>query len=371
MRIYSWAAANSSTTPSHSGVEDPSDFEPKSQSNRCADHINCGEPRVEHERRGDIHHDIISGAFLNDLEPRVTDVVPELEEDAQGDEECERTEHKISGEVEINGSLFFQPFDDDCTRSDRYAVIGSDDDETDSNSYGSSDSEWDGYSVATESSCAGEEEHPLQEGVVQEENAVTNGHDMGSFGHITQGDLDGLLRSRRKRESRFMLTAMVSVVGSLRYTVHDYDFCRDIVNEAFPGSGMEWPTYSKVHKNFKEVMNTCFPTSQLVELPRKRSHLLRHSEKQNPQSGRGDHSTTESVRIFLPSAWAKLDIATSVVFRQMYPEEGVSGGILSHLERSSAVQEREIFTSACDQIMIPFRGENVACGSGSLINICL
>lgn len=143
-------------------------------------------------------------------------------------------------------------------------------------------------------------------------------------------DMDKLQRLRKIWERSRNFTAVVSVVGSVRYTVNQYNLTRDLLGEEKHSVPM--PPYKKAHQYFTEVLTNCLPCSIFAMLPSKAVAPLRELSNLdnehifNIQDGDGKSPNPseatcdlEKVRIFFPSSWATLDVATPTVFHEMYP----------------------------------------------------
>ena len=184
-------------------------------------------------------------------------------------------------------------------------------------------------------------------------------------------DIERLLVNRRKWENHRELSALIAIVGSVRYSVEQYEYTRNLLKEENPGAGDLWPSYYVVHKHFRDIIKSCLPHSELVELPKKPMNLQCRNSQGGQLLDSGLSETTETVRVFLPSAWAKLDIATSTTYELIHnsSDEGIGYG--TGLEHSMTALERKSVINSFDHLMVPWRDETLPCGPGSLIKVWL
>lgn len=176
---------------------------------------------------------------------------------------------------------------------------------------------------------------------------------------------------------------MIAIVGSVRFTVDHYEYSRNSILDA--GGGITWPPYSRTQSYFTSVVDNIFPKSQLVYLPRKANNTNpnethqeereRNPEEISPEPVSNQPMSpnreldTEEVRIILPSACAKLDVSTSIVFDEMYPAFEGEEYKPSTLDQSEMVQNRDNVTSSCDRIYVELNGTIVPASSGDEIKI--
>ena len=167
---------------------------------------------------------------------------------------------------------------------------------------------------------------------------------------------------------------MIAVVGSVRFTVHQYNYTRDLLEDVSANPEDHWPPYSKTQIHFKDIIKHCLPDRHVVRLGKVGARNTA-TEGQDPaleshhDGAESDHIPveTERVRIFLPSAWARLDVSTSVTYDSMYSDA-------TDMERNSVdmypiVRDRNSVTGACESIFISSGGECVPCGPGSEIEV--
>lgn len=201
------------------------------------------------------------------------------------------------------------------------------------------------------------------------------------------------LRSSRKLFIPWTnLLSFVTVCGSVRFTVKQYNFLRDILRWVAPTVSL--PSYSSVQRNtFPFVLKHCFPGSELkyFDVRRKAAepqHQIGRREEDDENAGQhGDGSSGQTspndinatsgripVRIVRPSEWAKLDIAMAPLFHSMYPEPGRWGKAISDvecIESSPIVTHRHVFTEATRSIYVHDGVRAVQAFPGSTIRLNL
>ena len=159
------------------------------------------------------------------------------------------------------------------------------------------------------------------------------------------------------------LSALCATVGSVRYTVRQYEYSRNHLRDHDHNREHVWPSYYKIRRTFDHIRDRCLPESSVVYLPIQIKPAMREPTN---RSGAATIANTamEAVRVFFPTSWARLDIATSTVFNQMYPDGGGQ-----ELDTSSLTLKRHTITDPSRSIFADCDGEAVRCGRGSIIRI--
>ena len=101
----------------------------------------------------------------------------------------------------------------------------------------------------------------------------------------------------------------------------------------------------------------------MVYLPKHITSATRETTNRSGAATIADFNM-EAVRVFFSTSWARLDIATSTVFNQMYPGDGGQ-----ELDTSSLTLKRHTISDPSRAIFADCDGEAIRCGRGSIIRI--
>ena len=185
-----------------------------------------------------------------------------------------------------------------------------------------------------------------------------------------------ILQCRRKKwENRYYLSALLAVVGSVRYTVDQYEYTCNVLRDVAPENIEIWPPYSSVKRGFRSILEHCMPRSKIVTLPKKSGNIPLNAKETSASRAGANHSVpdieqsptdTEKVRIFFPTSWAQVDVATPSTFYQMYSRVESEQ---AHLESAQIVRDRQSLTDMSRFFFVNSSGEHVACLPGSEISL--
>lgn len=133
------------------------------------------------------------------------------------------------------------------------------------------------------------------------------------------------------------LIAIVSVCGSVRYTVQQYKLLRFLLHYILSTTPL--PAYRTIQRTiFRYALSRCFPVSELFHYPINKT-TLRPSKafprsSNTASSARGaqnDGSRREGsltpVRLVMPSEWAKMDVSMQPLYQKMFPNSMGYGSI--------------------------------------------
>ena len=210
------------------------------------------------------------------------------------------------------------------------------------------------------------------------ESALDDGANNSDQNAENEPDMEILQHNLDMWNESLNLAAMVAIVGSVLYTVEQYQYTRNVLKVV--RSGLTWPPYSRTQRYFSNIMQSIFPKSELVSIPTKFSSKsptngnsrIKSDNKPGPPDLDCDTETlpdngddrirdvNQQVRSFLPSSWAKMDVSTSITFQAMYPSFESQEFTPAPLDNSKIVQERELFARPCDHVFVEYQ-DNIVC----------
>ena len=182
-------------------------------------------------------------------------------------------------------------------------------------------------------------------------------------------------------EPRLTLTGLLAVIGSIRYIVDQYGYTKGILDELVTDN--TFPSYPRTQRYFQFLLRFCFPDSEVLTIPKRgpsaadrAAPSLGFADRQNLvalgqeiRSSNVRSAETEKVRVFLPSGWAKLDIAISITFDDMYSTDSHNNEPSKGLEAFRSIRDREGVANSCSYIYVDHHDQKVVCKPGDVISV--
>ena len=161
------------------------------------------------------------------------------------------------------------------------------------------------------------------------------------------------------------ILGLVTVCGSVRYTVKQYNLLRDLLK--WNSTGCQLPSYSAIQRTiFPHVLEWCLPRSSIehfeIDMAKVKSTPLNFQEI-GENTEELNRERTAPVRVVLPSEWAKLDVLMYPLYDSMFCQ----GHMKDSIENSEIVRDRASVLNAGEFIFATFRGRPVKVFPGAKV----
>lgn len=161
------------------------------------------------------------------------------------------------------------------------------------------------------------------------------------------------------------ILGLVTVCGSVRYTVKQYNLLRDLLK--WNSTGWQLPSYSAIQRTiFPHILKWCLPRSSIEHFKIDMAKV-----KPTPPNFQEYGENTEElnqeisapVRVILPSEWAKLDVLPYPLYDSMFCQ----GHMKDAIENSEIVRDRASVLNAGEFIFATFRRRPVKVFPGAKV----